>query len=66
MIVVRRPQILGTSGASGFIRGRKYDTDLNRLGRMKTAQRELQKTGDIGKEVRNMSKELNNYGSIYN
>lgn len=37
----------------GFQRGRKYDTDLDRLGRMETAHSELRKTGEL-----NMQKEL--------
>lgn len=52
-------QILNTNNAPGFIRGRKYDTDLDRLGRMKTAQRELHRVGDLNSELRKMNKELN-------
>lgn len=52
-------KILNTN-APGFIKGRKYDTDLDRLGRMKTSQRELHKTGDLNSEIREMNKELNN------
>lgn len=64
MIILRRKQyssnlILNTNGNSGFIKGRKYDTDLDRLGRMKTSQRELARIGDIQKEVRNMNSSLN-------
>lgn len=51
--------ILNTNGAAGFIKGRKYDTDLDRLGRMNTSHRELSKVGDIGKEVRSMNSMLN-------
>ena len=60
MIILRNKQyssnqILNTNAGSqfGFIKGRKYDTDLDRLGRMKTSHRELSRIGDIGKEVRN-------------
>ena len=43
-------KILNTNNpALGFTRGRKYDTDLDRLGRMDTSQRELMRVGDIGK-----------------
>lgn len=53
-------QILGTNAPSlGFKRGRKYDTDLDRLGRMETSHRELTRLGDIAKEQRQMSRELN-------
>ena len=59
MIVKRFSQrILGTSGAFGFIRGRKYDEDLDRLGRMETSHRELSKTDDIRKEQRKMRLQL--------
>lgn len=63
MIILRKQfsgtKILNTNGAPGFIRGRKYDTDLDRLGRMETSQRELQRTGQIGQEIRQLGKELN-------
>lgn len=52
-------KILNTN-APGFIRGRKYDTDLDRLGRMETSQRELHKVGELNSEMRKMNKELNN------
>ena len=42
----------------GFIKGRKYDTDLDRLGRMKTSQRELHRTGDLRSEMRKLNSEL--------
>lgn len=51
--------ILNTSGATGFIRGRKYDTDLDRLGRMNTSHREMARVGDLSREIREMSSELN-------
>ena len=45
MIILRKKLYSGThilnTNAPGFIKGRKYDTDLDRLGRMETAQREL-------------------------
>ena len=62
MIILRRysaTKVIGTNGAPGFISGRKYDTDLDRLGRSST-QRELREVGDLGKEIRKMNKELNN------
>lgn len=62
MIVKRlsRPKILNTSGMSGFIRGRNYDMDLGRLGKMDTSQRELHRIGDLGREMRELNRELNN------
>lgn len=50
----------------GFTRGRKYDTDLDRLGRMKTSQRELSKLRDLNmnRELKNLKKELNNNGGL--
>lgn len=64
MIVLRKKsfsgtKILNTNAASGFIKGRKYDTDLDRLGRIDTAQGELKKTRDLNSEIRRMNKELN-------
>jgi hypothetical protein len=63
MIILRKHfsgvKILETSGSPGFIRGRKYDTDLDRLGRMETSQRELNEVGTLGKEMRKLNKELN-------
>ena len=44
----------------GFQRGRKYDTDLDRLGRMKTAQSELRRTGEL-----NLQKELKKSMATY-
>ncbi len=63
MIILRKrlfsgTRILNTNGAAGFIRGRKYDTDLDRLGRMETSHRELSRVGDLGKEIRKMNTEL--------
>ena len=59
MIIKRFSQtkILNTN-APGSIKGRKYDTDLDRLGRSST-QRELQRTGNLNEEIRKMNKELN-------
>lgn len=63
MIILRNRKfssnhILNTNGAVGFIKGRKYDTDMDRLGRMETSQRELMRTDDIRKEVREMNSVL--------
>jgi len=51
---------LNTNAATnlGFTRGRKYDEDFDRLGRMSTAQRELHRVGDIRKEQKEMNSEL--------
>lgn len=61
MIIIKRfSNIINTNAPSiGFRRNRKYDMDLNRLGRMKTSQRELHKTDDIRAELREMQSELN-------
>lgn len=61
MIVLRnfsQCQILNTNAAPGFRRGRKYDTDLDRLGRMETSHRELSKIGDLRREQRKLSLEI--------
>ena len=64
MLVLRRKKftqtkILNTNAPGiGFTRGRKYDTDMDRLGRMDTAQRELQRVGALGREMRKLSSEL--------
>lgn len=56
-------KILNTNNpALGFKRGRKYDTDLDRLGRMETSQRELARIGDLGREMRKLNQELNRGG----
>lgn len=53
--------ILSTSAPQlGFRKGRKYDTDLDRLGRIKTAQGELSKQGTMAQEMRKLGNELNN------
>ena len=58
MIVLRRnfssTKILNTNAPSlGFTRGRKYDTDLD------TSHRELTRIGDLGREARKLTSELN-------
>ena len=64
MIILRRKTYSGThilnTNAPGFIKGRKYDTDLDRLGRMETSQRELGKPDTLSNEMRKLNKELNN------
>lgn len=56
-------KILNTNNpVLGFKRGRKYDTDLDRLGRMETSQRELARIGDLGREMRKLNQELNRGG----
>lgn len=60
MIIKRFSNIINTNAPSiGFKRNRNYDMDLNRLGRMKTSQRELHRTDDIRAELREMQSELN-------
>lgn len=51
-------KIMNTNSALGFTRGRKYDTDLDRLGRMETSQRELHRLGDLRSEMRKLNSEL--------
>ena len=64
MIVLRKKNFSGNkilnTNAPGFIKGRKYDMDMNRLGKLETSQRELQGVGNLSKEIREMNKELNN------
>lgn len=56
-------KILNTNNpALGFTRGRKYDTDMDRLGRINTAQGELTKVGELGREMRKLNMELNSGG----
>lgn len=51
--------ILNTRQGIGFQKHRKYDTDLDRLGRMETAQRELSKgLGTFQQEMRKLSGDL--------
>ena len=62
MMIIKRfsaNQILNTNMGLGFTKGRKYDTDLDRLGRMDTSHRELSKVGELNKEMRKLGKELN-------
>lgn len=64
MIIRRRKsfssKILNTNMPGlGFQRGRKYDTDLDRIGRMDTSQRDLHKLGDLRKEMRKSQSEIN-------
>jgi hypothetical protein len=59
---VASSKIMNTRLGLGFDKHRKYDTDLDRLGRMGSAQRELHKPGQIRDELRKMHNELN--GSI--
>lgn len=63
MMIVKRfsqTKILNTNNpALGFTKGRKYDTDMDRLGRMNTSQRELAGISNLGKEMRKLSQELN-------
>lgn len=57
-------KILNTNiGGLGFQRGRKYDTDLDRLGRMETSHSELRKTGELNmqKELKKVKKSMNTY-----
>ena len=51
-------KIMNTNSALGFTRGRKYDTDLDRLGRMETSQRELHRLGDLRSEMKKLNSEL--------
>lgn len=55
-------QILNTRLGLGFNKHRKYDTDMDRLGRMETAQSELRKTGTLNDELRKAKQELRGYG----
>ena len=55
-------KVLNTNMGLGFQRGRKYDTDLDRLGRMETSHGELRKTRDLNlqtelKKLKNSMKE---------
>ena len=55
---------LETNGAEGFIKGRKYDTDLNRLGRAKTTLTSELSSNQLNKEMRKNPNELHKYGDI--
>lgn len=50
-------RILDTNSATGFIKGRKYDTDLDRLGRSST-QREMRQELNLRKEIVKAKKQL--------
>lgn len=39
---------------------RKYDTDMDRFGRLRSAQSELRQIGSLDKELRKAQKELRN------
>ncbi len=64
MILLRRrnftqTKILNTNAPTlGFTRGRKYDTDMDRLGRMETSHSEMNKVGELGREARKLTSEL--------
>lgn len=54
---VAKGKILETNGSSDFIRGRKYDTDMDRLSR-RSVQNEINSVNQLNKEMRKASKEL--------
>lgn len=56
-------KILNTNMGLGFQRGRKYDTDLNRFGRMETSHAELRKTRELN--LQNEMKKLKNSMKTY-
>lgn len=55
---------LNTNGAEGFIKGRKYDTDLNRLGRSKTTLTSETSSNQLNTELREVMKEESRNGNI--
>ena len=55
-------KILNTKLGLGFDKNRKYDTDLDRLGRTTTGMSEMRKTGELNNELRKVKKELRGYG----
>ena len=63
MIILRnkyysaQKSLLNTNSSPLFIKNRKYDTDFDRLGRLKT-QREMTRVGDLYAEQRKMKEEL--------
>lgn len=72
MIVKRfsATKVLNTDSSAGFVRGRKYDTDLDRLGRTST-QRELHKevdrlnfSSELREAKKKAKKELKESGDI--
>ena len=52
-------QLIGTTGNAGFIRNRRYDMDMNRLGRYETKRELGSGVGNLRREIREMNKELN-------
>jgi len=63
MIIVLRKNftnILNTNGVAGFIRGRKYDMDMDRLGRGEYKRQLGSASLELSREMRNLNKELNN------
>ena len=52
-------KVVNTRIGLGFDKHRKYDTDLDRLGRMGSAQRELQDLRPVRDELRKMRNILN-------
>ena len=55
-------RIMNTKLGLGFDKNRKYDTDLDRLGRMETGMSDMRKTNQLNKELRKTRKELRGYG----
>jgi hypothetical protein len=55
-------KIMNTKLGLGFDRNRKYDTDLDRLGRINTGMGEMRKTAQLGSELNKVRKELKGYG----
>lgn len=55
-------RIINTKLGLGFDKNRKYDTDLDRLGRMETGMSEMRKTNQLNDELRKTRKELRGYG----
>ena len=53
---------MNTKLGLGFDKNRKYDTDLDRLGRMETGMAEMRKTNQLNDELRKTRKELRGYG----
>ena len=58
-------RILNTNMGLGFQRGRKYDTDLDRLGRMETSHGELRRTRELNlqTEMKKLKKSMNTYST---
>lgn len=56
-------RILNTNMGLGFQRGRKYDTDLDRFGRMETSHGELRKTRELNlqTEMKKLKKSMKTY-----